>query len=109
MQILPARLQEGVELITEHERQDNGCGLPEVGSDVAMATDAMQVDSMHLLQDARIARLGTALQVFQQALRGAERLCAVQARPTLLKMLPYLLRIQVCADRFSISLAFYSF
>ena len=81
-----------MELITEHERQDTGPMGSDGGTDVNMTA---QLDSMHLLQDPRIARLGTALQVFQQALRGAERLCTTHVRPTLLKMLPYLLRIQV--------------
>ena len=77
--------QEGVEFVAEHERQHKSNNT---------ATN-LQNGTSALIGQPKVARLGTALQVVQQSLRGAERLCAIQMRPTLLKMLPYLLRIQV--------------
>ena len=53
------------------------------------------MDGAGLLQSPAVARLGTALQVINQALRGGEGTCAVPLRLTLLRMLPSLLRIQV--------------
>lgn len=50
---------------------------------------------INLLESLEIARLGTGLQVINQSLRGGEGICVAPMRPTLLRMLPSLLRVQV--------------
>lgn len=71
------------------EGQLDGNGISHDGpDDMDIAADAS------LLQNPVIARLGTCLQVINQAHRGGEGLGPVPMRPTLLKMLRPLLRVQ---------------
>ena len=67
----------------QNAEEDDSMDIPEEGQ------------SENLLQSPAISRLGTCLSVMNQAHRGAEGLGPVPMRPTLLKMLGPLLKVQV--------------
>lgn len=82
-------LQEGAEAVAqaeEHKTETQG----------SQSTLPSSTLSQNALQSPAIARLGTSLQVLNQAHRGGEGLGPVPMRPTLLKMLGPLLKVQVC-------------
>lgn len=78
-------LQEGARVIMESERNDS----------VAVEGPAPLQNGSSLLESVEIARLGSALQIINQSLRGGEGICIAAMRPFLLRMLPAVLKIQV--------------
>lgn len=64
---------------------------------------ASQQNGGQLMSDPRVVRLGYALQVVMQGIRGGEGVCHGTLSPLLAKLLPLLLRVQVGRLTLSIS------
>ena len=90
MTALAVHTQAGAAAVATAEGQVNGNAQTHHG--VASHSD-LSADT-NLLQNPDIAKLGTCLQVINQAHRGGEGLGPVPMRATLLKMLHPLLRVQ---------------
>ena len=80
-------LQDGAAAVAEAEGQNR-----DTESSSSLRTAGQE---QNLLQNTAISRLGTSLQVINQAHRGGEGLGPVPMRPILLRMLGPLLKVQV--------------